>query len=116
MPKDGLFLQLIQPVALAAIADVVAVDADKAFVHAFQVVDRPQQRRFTGAGRAEDYGDGARLQRQADVVQRLVLAEELADVADFDQAACRHRGEIARRLFGQGVIINGFRHAGLLTF
>ncbi|EMF03274.1 hypothetical protein F518_22560 [Serratia marcescens VGH107] len=116
LPENGLFLQLVQPVALAAVTDVVAVDADKALVHALQVVDRPQQRRFARAGRAEDHGYGAWLQRQADVVQRLVFTEKLADVADFDQAARRHRDEVACRLFGQGVIINGFRHAGLLTF
>ena len=41
--EDLLLLQLVELVALTAIADVIPVDLDKAFVNALQVVNGAQQ-------------------------------------------------------------------------
>ena len=51
LAEDLFLFQFVQLVAFAAIADIVAIDLDKAFIDALQVVNCPQQRRFSRTGR-----------------------------------------------------------------
>ena len=76
--EDRLLFQLIQRVALPAIADVIPVNLDKAFVNALQMVDGAQQGRFARARWPEDHRYRAGRDLQRDVIQRLVAAKELA--------------------------------------
>ena len=45
---------------------------------------RAQRRRLAGAVRAEEAGDRARLDAEAEIVDRLRLAEALAEALDLD--------------------------------
>jgi hypothetical protein len=95
--QDLALLELVERVAILAVADQLAVDGDEAFVDAFEMIDRAQQGRLARAGLADDRGDAARPQRQADIVEHLERAEALRDVADADLAAAapqaRQRGD-----------------------
>ncbi|MNL70331.1 hypothetical protein D3C87_1953160 [compost metagenome] len=46
--ENGVFFQLIQLVTLASVADVVAVDTDKTFVDALEMINGPQQGGLAG--------------------------------------------------------------------
>ena len=70
------------------VADVVrqldAVDEDLAALVLLQAVDRPDERRLAGAGRAEDDDHLARPDGQVDAAQDVELAEPLVHVARDD--------------------------------
>ena len=80
--EDLLLLQLIQPVALTTVANVVSVDLNKTFIDALQVINGAQQRRFAGAGRPEDHRHGPGRDLQRNVVERLMATEILADAGN----------------------------------
>src|SRR4051794_26504847 len=63
-------------------------------------VQHPQKGGFAAAGRTDEGGHVAVVERQADVLQRLELAVEKADVADLDLDRRRFRrgGGLSRLL------------------
>ncbi|MNY28487.1 hypothetical protein D3C86_1624630 [compost metagenome] len=84
--EDLFLFQFIQLIPLAAIADVIPVDLNKAFVNALQVVNGTQQRRFTGTGWAEDHRHRSGRNFKRHVIQRLVAAKELTDAGNRDMS------------------------------
>jgi hypothetical protein len=63
--------------------DVFPVEEDLAVRGRLEQVDAAQQRRFAGAGRADDARDVALVHGEVDVAQDLVLAEGLGEVIDL---------------------------------
>jgi hypothetical protein len=94
--RRGLLLpQLVELLAVLAVADELAVNRQPATVDLLEVVDAPQEGRLAGAGRAEQATDLARLHGQVDAPQDLELAEVL--VHGFGQNhGSRHRVPILR--------------------
>ena len=68
------------------LADVLPVEADGtgAGVGHFQSGDDAQERGLAGAGGAEQRGEAAARDGEADIVERGVLAERFAEMGDFD--------------------------------
>src|SRR5207344_1225107 len=69
--------------------DVLAVDDDltlglEARIKSVHAVEGPQQRRLPASGRADERGDFALRDRQADALQRVKLAVEEIEVANLD--------------------------------
>ncbi len=89
LAKNFLFFHLIQLVAFAAIADIVAVNLNKSLIDPFEVIYGAQQRGLARAGRAEDHRHRARGDLQRHIVQRLVAAIVFADPGDRDMAIMR---------------------------
>ncbi|STV28766.1 Uncharacterised protein [Klebsiella pneumoniae] len=89
LAKNFLFFHLIQLVAFAAIADIVAVNLNKSSIDPFEVIYGAQQRGLARAGRAEDHRHRARGDLQRHIVQRLVAAIVFADPGDRDMAIMR---------------------------
>ncbi len=57
--QNILLLELVERVALLAIADQITIDGDEAAIDTLQVADGAQERRLDGAGRAENGGHAA---------------------------------------------------------
>ena len=89
LAEDLFLFQFVQLVAFAAIADIVAIDLDKAFIDALQVVNRPQQRRFSRAGRPEDHRYRAGFDFQRHVIQRFMAAKVFADAGNGNMTVTR---------------------------
>jgi len=68
------------------LADVLPVETDGAgaWVGHFQSGDDAQERGLAGAGGAEQRGEAAARDGEADIVERGVLAERFAEMGDFD--------------------------------
>ena len=71
------FLQLVEGVALLAVADDGAVDGDPPAVDLLQVVDAAQEGGFARAGRAEDHHHLAAAHVQVDALEHLEAAKAL---------------------------------------
>ncbi len=99
LTQNRLLLQFIQAVAAPLVADVIAVDLNKALVDPLQMVDGAQQGRFARSRRPEDHRYRTRWQLQRHAIQRLVFAKPLADAGNDDLSL--------RRL---QAVINGFGH------
>ncbi|MCY1301178.1 hypothetical protein D9M70_507730 [compost metagenome] len=82
--------QLIEPVAVAAVADHLAIGPDRAGVDAFQKVDAAQERALAGARGADDAAHLALTHFQSHLIERLECAEALADVNGLDQDFACH--------------------------
>jgi hypothetical protein len=72
------------------VADQLAVDADLARVVGLEEVDAAEQRRLARARRADQAGDLARRDRQADLLQRVEAVVMLVDRADLDGGGLHH--------------------------
>ena len=77
-------LQLVQLVAVLAVADQLAVDVQPPGVDLLQVVDAAQERRLAGAGGADEAEDLARLDLEVDALEDLEMAERLVDAFGAD--------------------------------
>ena len=80
--KDLLLFQFKEFVALTAIANVVAVNLDKTFVDALQVVNGAQQRRFARPGWPEDHRHGPWRDLKRDVVEGFMATEIFTDAGN----------------------------------
>ncbi|VGP88261.1 hypothetical protein SB00610_04313 [Klebsiella quasipneumoniae subsp. similipneumoniae] len=89
LAEDLLLFHLIQLVAFAAIADIVAINLNKPFINALEVINGAQQRGLARTGRAEDHRHRARRYLQGHIVQRFVAAIVFADAGDRDMAITR---------------------------
>src|SRR5690606_17739098 len=77
--EDLFLFELVEFVTLTAIADVIPVNLDKAFVYALQMVNSAQQRRFSRSRGSEDHRHGARWDLKRDVIERFMSAKKLTD-------------------------------------
>ncbi len=77
--SDLVVLELVQLVALLAVADQLPVDVQPAGVDLLQVVDAPQEGRLAGAGGADEAEDLAGPDLQVDALEDLDRAEGLVD-------------------------------------
>ncbi|CPU65220.1 Uncharacterised protein [Mycobacteroides abscessus] len=92
LAEDLALLELAQGAALAAVPDELAVERDEPLVDLLQVVDRAQQRRLPGAGRAEHDRHGPGRHGERHVAQHLEGAEALVDAVDLDEPGGRDVG------------------------
>jgi hypothetical protein len=92
---DLALAQLVELVALLAIADEPPVDPQAARVDLLEVVDAAQERRLPRAGRPEHAHDLARRDLQRDAAQDLEPAEALVDGLGLDHR--RRHGSISPR-------------------
>jgi hypothetical protein len=76
--------QLVEPVAVLAVPDQLAVDPDVPAVDLLEVVDGAQQGGLARAGRPQDHRDAALADGQVDALEHLVRPERLVDAADLD--------------------------------
>ena len=79
LAEDLFFFQLIQLVALTAIADIVAINLDKPFIDPFKMVNGAQQRRFSRTGRPQDHRHRSRRNLQGDIIQRFMTTKVFTD-------------------------------------
>src|SRR5260221_14527441 len=77
--------QLVQAPAAQLVADLLAVDLDRAAVHRFEIVDAAKKRRFPGARRSEDDHPLARRDIEVDALEHLEPVEGFVHVARPDQ-------------------------------
>jgi hypothetical protein len=75
LQRDLAVLELVQLVALLAVADQLTVDGQPAGVDLLQVVDAPQEGRLAGAGGADEAEDLAGLDLQVDALEDLDRAD-----------------------------------------
>ena len=76
----------------ALAGDVFAVVEDLAARRGLEQVDAAQERRFAGAGGADDGDDVALADGKVDIAQDLVRAEGLAQVPDLKNVVCHLSG------------------------
>ena len=76
----------------ALAGDVFAVVEDLAARRRLEQVDAAQERRFAGAGGADDGDDIALADGKVDIAQDLVRAEGLAQVPDLKNVVCHLSG------------------------
>ena len=79
--------QLVQLVAVLAVADELAVDEQAARIDLLEVVDAAKERALARARRAEQADDLARADLEVDALEYLVSAEGLVHLLRFDHQA-----------------------------
>jgi hypothetical protein len=79
LPRDLAVLELVQLVALLAVADQMPVDVQPPGVDLLKMVDAPEKRGLAGAGGADEAEDLAGLHFEVDALEDLDRAEGLVD-------------------------------------